>query len=96
MALTRDEVLHVAKLARLGLSDADVTKFQQQLSQIIEHFEVLTRFETDDVPPTTHTLPLESVMAPDEPTQSLSQSDVLKNAPQSHEGYLRVRAVLEE
>jgi aspartyl-tRNA(Asn)/glutamyl-tRNA(Gln) amidotransferase subunit C len=96
MALTRDEVLHVAKLARLGLTDADVTKFQQQLSQIIEHFDVLRRFETDHVPPTTHTLPLESVMAPDVPTPSLSQADVLKNAPLWHDGYVRVRAVLEE
>jgi aspartyl-tRNA(Asn)/glutamyl-tRNA(Gln) amidotransferase subunit C len=96
MALTRDEVQHVAKLARLGLTEADVTKLQGQLSQIIEHFDVLQRFETDGVPPTTHTLPLESVMGADEPTPSLSQAEVLKNAPNSLEGYLRVRAVLEE
>ena len=96
MALTRDEVLHVAKLARVGLSDADVTKFQNQLSQILEHFDVLQRFETDDVPPTTHTLPLESVMAADEPLPSLAQAEVLKNAPLWHDGYVRVRAVLDE
>ena len=96
MPLSRDEVLHVARLARVGLSEADVAKFQQQLSQILDHFEVLKRIDTEDVPPTTHTLPLESMMAPDEPRPSLGRDDVLANAPLEHEGYLRVRAVLEE
>jgi len=96
MPLSRDEVLHVARLARVGLSEADVAKFQQQLSQILDHFEVLKRIDTTDMPPTTHTLPLESVMAADEPRPSLDRDDVLANAPLEHEGYLRVRAVLEE
>jgi aspartyl-tRNA(Asn)/glutamyl-tRNA(Gln) amidotransferase subunit C len=96
VALTEEEVLHVARLARVGLTEADVTKFQQQLSQILDHFDVLRRIPTDDVPPTTHTLPLEGVMAADEPRPSLSQEAVLANAPQEQEGYLRVRAVLEE
>jgi aspartyl-tRNA(Asn)/glutamyl-tRNA(Gln) amidotransferase subunit C len=96
MPLTRDEVLHVAKLARLGLSEADVVRLQDQLSQIIDHFTVLSRFETDDVPPTTHSLPVENVMAEDEPSASLSQADVLANAPLAHDGHLRVRAVLDE
>jgi aspartyl-tRNA(Asn)/glutamyl-tRNA(Gln) amidotransferase subunit C len=96
MALTREEVLHVARLARVGVTDADVEKFQQQLSTIIEHFDVLSQMDTTDVPPTTHTLPLENVMGDDVPVQSLSQDDVLANAPQQQEGYLRVRAVLEE
>ena len=96
MPLSREEVLHVARLARVGLTEADVTKFQQQLSQILDHFEVLKRIDTEDMPPTTHTLPLESVMAADEPRPSLDRDDVLSNAPLEHEGYLRVRAVLEE
>jgi aspartyl-tRNA(Asn)/glutamyl-tRNA(Gln) amidotransferase subunit C len=96
MALTREEVLHVARLARVGLTDADVEKFQQQLSTIIEHFDVLSQMDTTDVPPTTHTLPLENVMGDDVPVDSLTQAEVLANAPQQQEGYLRVRAVLEE
>jgi aspartyl-tRNA(Asn)/glutamyl-tRNA(Gln) amidotransferase subunit C len=96
MALTREEVLHVARLARVGVTDADVEKFQQQLSTIIETFDVLRQIDTTDVPPTTHTLPLENVMGDDEPTDSLSPAEVLLNAPQQQEGYLRVRAVLEE
>jgi aspartyl-tRNA(Asn)/glutamyl-tRNA(Gln) amidotransferase subunit C len=96
MPLSREEVLHVARLARVGLTEADVTKFQQQLSQILDHFEVLKAIDTADVPPTTHTLPLESVMAADEPRPSLDPAEVLANAPLAHEGYLRVRAVLDE
>ena len=96
MSLTREEVLHVAKLARVNLTEDDVTRFQQQLSQILDHFSVLNTFDTKDVPPTTHTLPLQNIMAPDEPRPSLSQDQVLANAPVSQEGYLRVRAVLEE
>jgi len=96
MSLTRDEVMHVAKLARVGLSEADVTKFQQQLSQILEHFEVLQRFDTAGVPPTTHSLPLQNVMAADEPLPSLSPDKVLANAPLSQDGLLKVRAVLDD
>jgi aspartyl-tRNA(Asn)/glutamyl-tRNA(Gln) amidotransferase subunit C len=96
MPLSRDEVLHVARLARIGLTDADVEKFQQQLSTILDNFEALRQIDTTGVEPTTHTLPLENVMAADEPAGSLSSDEVLANAPLQHEGYLRVRAVLDE
>jgi aspartyl-tRNA(Asn)/glutamyl-tRNA(Gln) amidotransferase subunit C len=96
MALTREEVLHVARLARVGLTDEEVTRYQHQLSQILEHFESLSRIDTTDVPPTTHTLPLETVMADDEPRPSLTRDEVLANAPLTHDAYLRVRAVLDE
>jgi aspartyl-tRNA(Asn)/glutamyl-tRNA(Gln) amidotransferase subunit C len=96
MPLSREEVLHIARLARVGVTEEDVTKFQHQLSQILDHFEVLAKIDTTDVPPTTHTLPLVSVMSPDEPQPSLPVSAVLANAPQQEESYLRVRAVLEE
>jgi len=96
MSLTREEVLHVAKLARVGLTEDDVVKFQNQLSQILDHFEVLKAIPTDGVEPTTHTLSLQSVAAPDEPLPSLAQEAALANAPSRQDGYLRVRAVLEE
>ncbi len=96
MALTREEVLHVARLARIGLTDADVEKFREQLSSIIEHFDVLSRIDTTGVEPTTHTLPLVGVMGADEPRPSLTHEQVLANAPLEHDGYLRVRAVLDE
>ena len=96
MALTREEVLHVAKLARIGLTEADVEKFQGQLSQILEHFDVLKAIPTDDVEPTTYTLPLQGIAAADEVAPSLPQDLAIANAPAAQDGYLRVRAVLEE
>jgi aspartyl-tRNA(Asn)/glutamyl-tRNA(Gln) amidotransferase subunit C len=96
MGLSREEVLHVARLARIGVTEDDVSRLQQQLSSILEHFEVLRQIETEDVPPTTHTLALQSVVAPDQPWESLRQQEVLANAPLQQDGYLRVRAVLEE
>jgi aspartyl-tRNA(Asn)/glutamyl-tRNA(Gln) amidotransferase subunit C len=96
MALTREEVLHVAKLARVGVTDADVAKFQGQLSDILDHFSALNEIDTTDVPPTTQSLPVENVMGKDEPRASLPQAEALQNAPLQQENYLRVRAVLEE
>ena len=96
MPLSRDEVLHVAKLARVGLTEADLEKFQQQLSNILDHFDVLKQIPTEGVPPTMHTLPLEGVMSSDQPRKSLTQDEVLANAPSQQDGYLRVRAVLDE
>jgi len=95
MAITREEVRHVAMLFRMGLSEADITKFQQQLSQIIDYFQILQQIDTEGVPPTSHTLPLENVMRDDEPRPSYPAEDILANAPLSEGGFFRVRAVLE-
>ncbi len=96
MSLTREEVLHIARLARVGVSDEDVVKFQEQLSEILDHFETLRQLDTEGVPPTSHPLPLESVMRPDEVQPSLPREEVLANAPLADEAAFRVRAVLEE
>ena len=95
MALTTAEVEHLAKLARLGLSEEDKTKFEQQLSIILDHFDVLRQLDTEGVPPTAHTLPLENVFSPDEPRPSFPPEDILANAPLAEDGFFRVRAVLE-
>ncbi len=95
VALTTAEVEHLAKLARLGLSDEDKKKFEQQLSIILDHFDVLRQLDTEDVPPTAHTLPLENVFSPDSPRPSYPSQDVLANAPLAEEDFFRVRAVLE-
>lgn len=96
MSLTREEVLHIARLARVGLSEDDVVKFQGQLSEILDHFEALQRLDTEDVPPTSHPLTLESVMRPDEVAASLSRDEALANAPLAEGDAFRVRAVLDE
>ena len=95
MGLTREEVLHIAHLARISLSEEDIGTFQEQLSDILAHFEALQQLDTQGVPPTSHPLPLESVMRVDEAAASLSQDDVLANAPLAEDGSFRVRAVLE-
>jgi aspartyl-tRNA(Asn)/glutamyl-tRNA(Gln) amidotransferase subunit C len=95
MKLNRDVVTHIAKLARIELSDAEVDVFSEQLSEIIGHFDTLNAVATDGVEPTAHTLPLRNVMAEDVSRPSLPQDEVLALAPSTEDGYLRVRAVLE-
>ena len=96
MGLTREEVLHIARLARVGLDETEVATFQEQLSEILDHFQTLGQLDTEDVPPTSHPLPLESVMRADEVRPSLPREEVLANAPLAEDGALRVKAVLEE
>ena len=95
MKLSRDEVLHIARLARLGLNESEVDKFQEQLSNILENFEILQQVDTADVPPTAQSIPLQNVLRDDEIAESFPQSDILSNAPQKEGEYFRVRAVLE-
>ena len=95
MKLNRDVVLHISKLARVELTDAEVETFSEQLSEIIGHFDALNAVNTDGVEPTAHTLPIENVMADDRSRPSLPQEQVLALAPSTDDGYLRVRAVLE-
>lgn len=95
MALTREEVEHVARLAHVGLSDEDVERFRTQLSQILDYFEVLKRVDTEGVPPTSQSLPLHNVMRPDEALRPLDHETVLANAPLRSSGYFRVRKILE-
>ena len=95
MKLSREEVLHIALLARLGLNEADVDRVSEQLSNILENFEVLQQVDTTNVPPTAQSIPLQNVMRGDEVTPSLPQSEILANAPRKEENFFRVRAVLE-
>jgi aspartyl-tRNA(Asn)/glutamyl-tRNA(Gln) amidotransferase subunit C len=96
MSLTREQVLHIARLARVGLDEEEVARFQEQLSDILDHFETLRELDTEGVPPTPYPLELESVMRPDEVRPSLPREQVLQNAPLAEEGAFRVQAVLEE
>jgi aspartyl-tRNA(Asn)/glutamyl-tRNA(Gln) amidotransferase subunit C len=95
MKLSRDDVLHIARLARLGLTESEVNKFQEQLSNILENFEILQRVDTTDVPPTAQPIHLQNVLRDDEVAESLPPGDILKNAPRQEGDYFRVRAVLE-
>ncbi len=95
MSITPEEVRHIARLARVGLSDDEVARLQGQLSQILDYFQRLQQVDTGDLPPTAHTLALHNVMRDDEPKPSFDKEEVLANAPQREEDLFRVRAVLE-
>ena len=95
MKLSRQEVLHIALLARLGLTEAEADKASEQHSNILENFEVLQQVDTDGVPPTAQSIALQNVVSDDEVTPSLPPDQVLANAPQKEGDFFRVRAVLE-
>lgn len=94
--LTADEVRHVAELAKLRLTEAEIAQFAEQLSAILEYAERLQEVDTSSVPPTPYILPLVNVMRDDVPEPSLSNAAALANAPDSEDGFFRVRAVFEE
>ena len=95
MKLSREEVLHIAQLARVSLTDEEITRFSEQLSNLLEHFEVLQQVDTTGVPPTAQSVTLQDVMREDEVAPSLPPDDILANAPQRESDCFKVRAVLE-
>ena len=86
MAITRDQVLHVAKLAQLGLSDEEVTRFSEQLSAILESVGKIAELDLAGIEPTSHPLDIVNVFGEDEPEPSLSLEDALANAPDAEDG----------
>ena len=95
MALTSDEVRHVALLTRIRLTEQEVELYRSQMDDILEHFQMLQELNTNQVPPTSHSLPLDTVMREDETKPCLDKEDVLSNAPRREGDYFRVKAVLE-
>lgn len=94
MNLSREEVEHVAALARLGLSADEQEVLRGQLSSILEHVAILDRLNTDAIPPTAQVNVLQNVLREDVVVPSLGQAEVLANAPQHRDGFLEVRAVI--
>jgi aspartyl-tRNA(Asn)/glutamyl-tRNA(Gln) amidotransferase subunit C len=95
MKISREEVLHIALLARLGLNDDEVNRLSDQLSNILENFEVLQQVDTSDVPPTAQSINLQNVTKDDKAVSSLPPNQILANAPRREGDFFRVRAVLE-
>ena len=90
MAISRDEVLHVARLARLELTEEEVERFTEQLSAILEAVAKVSELDLSDVEPTAHPLDVVNVLAEDEPRPSLPVEDALANAPGRHDGFFKV------
>jgi aspartyl-tRNA(Asn)/glutamyl-tRNA(Gln) amidotransferase subunit C len=90
MAITREQVLHVAALARLELTDAEVDRFTEQLGAILEAVSKVSELDLSDVEPLSHPLELANVWAADEPRPSLAVETALANAPESEDDHFRV------
>jgi len=96
MGIDRAAVDHIARLARLDLSEAERKRFQTELAQILGHAERIQSLDLDDVPPTSHSIPLSNVMRPDEVKPSLAQEDALRNAPEAEDGRFKVPRIIED
>ncbi|MCC6314669.1 MAG: Asp-tRNA(Asn)/Glu-tRNA(Gln) amidotransferase subunit GatC [Thermomicrobiales bacterium] len=94
MRLSREEVEHVADLARIGLTDEEVGRLQEDLSSILGHIAVLQQIDTDAIPPTAQVIPLANVLRDDVERPSLPRAAVLRNAPRHVDGFFEVDAVL--
>jgi aspartyl-tRNA(Asn)/glutamyl-tRNA(Gln) amidotransferase subunit C len=81
--IEREQVQHVAALARLRLSEEEVDRMAGELSNVLEHVERIGELDLDGVEPTSHVVPLENVLRPDEPAPSLSRERALEQAPAS-------------
>jgi aspartyl-tRNA(Asn)/glutamyl-tRNA(Gln) amidotransferase subunit C len=88
--IDRDQVLHVARLARLRLSDEEVERMSGELSGILDHVERISELDLDGVDPTSHVIALENVLRPDEPRPSWDRDEVLERAPDPAGGAFRV------
>lgn len=95
MKLSREEVEHIAGLARLALNDDEKALYQDQLSAILEYFERLQELDTEEISPTASVLPLHSVMRDDKARPFSSREDILANAPAAEGGCFKVPAVLD-
>lgn len=94
--ITRDDVAHVARLARLALTDEELDTFTGQLGAVLDHAADVEALDLADVPPTDHPLPLGNVLRPDEVGPTLDRDEVLAMAPQAEDGRFRVPTILGE
>jgi len=95
MTLSLEEVEHIARLARLSLSEMEKELYRSQLSSILDHVARLQTLDTRDIPPTFSVLPLQSVTRADDPAPGLQRQDLLSNAPQVEDGQFRIPPVFE-
>lgn len=95
MKLSREEVVHIAALARMGMSEAEIEKAREQLANILENFDVLKEIDTANVPPTAQSIILQNVMREDISRESLPVEQILANAPDREGNLFKLRPVLE-
>ena len=96
MPIDRKAVDHVARLARLALSEDERIRMQGELAAVLEYAEKIQALSLDAVEPTSHSIPLRNVMRPDEVTPSLDPSEALANAPEAEDGRFKVPRIIED
>lgn len=96
MALTLEEMKHIAKLARLDLSEERLLALMKQINALMAHFERLQQLPTDEVEPTSHAIPVYNVFRPDEIGSSLKREEALAAAPEARDGFFIVPRIVEE
>lgn len=95
MKITREEVLHVAKLARLNLTDEEAARLEADMASIIGFADKLNELDTEGVVPTAHAIPMQNAFRPDEVKSSFDRDEILKNAPQAEDGGFIIPKVVE-
>jgi aspartyl-tRNA(Asn)/glutamyl-tRNA(Gln) amidotransferase subunit C len=95
MKITRDEVQHVAQLARLDIEASAIDRFSDQIGQILEYVDTLNRIDTQGVIPTTHAISLTNAFREDEETEALDREAALANAPDDEDGNFLVPKIIE-
>ncbi len=95
-AITRDQVAHLGRLARLALTDDELDHYREQLSAILEAVARVSEVATDDVPATSHPMPLQNVFREDVPRPGISAADALDGAPAVEDDRFRVPRILDE
>jgi aspartyl-tRNA(Asn)/glutamyl-tRNA(Gln) amidotransferase subunit C len=94
VALSEKDVQYVAKLARLEVTDQEVAKYTQQLANILQYVEQLNKLDTTNVEPLTHPLDMKNVFREDVVKPSLTQQEVLSNAPEPQSGHFKVPKIM--
>ena len=96
MAITREEVAHLARLSRLAVTEQELDQFAGQLDVILQSVARVGEVAADDIPPTSHSVPLTNVYRDDVPAPCLTQEEALSGAPDAFEGRFRVPRILDE
>jgi len=94
--LSREEVQHVARLARMALPDEELQRVGSELNRILGHFNRLQELDTDEVEPTSHAIPMTNVFREDEVGESLPTDDVIANAPERSDEFFKVPRIVDE
>jgi aspartyl-tRNA(Asn)/glutamyl-tRNA(Gln) amidotransferase subunit C len=95
MTLSLEEVEHIAELAKLALTDEEKSRFREQLSSILDYANTLQALDTSNIPPTATVLPLNTVLRPDIPRESLDREELLANTLHKEDSMFRVEAILD-